>query len=352
MNRDTIKLNNFSFNKTNFEKLNKNDQAHDTWENAIYQFIKNWFDDTDYIITNTSGSTGIPKEIRLAKTSMRNSAQLTNAFFGLDETKTTLLCLPASYIAGKMMLVRAIVGGFNLITVEPKANPFESLETPIDFAAITPYQLHYSIDSLKQIKIENIIVGGGHVNLKLEVLTETIPSRMFETYGMTETCSHIALRQINGLEKADVFSILNGVTIGQNEQDCLTISAPHLFENEIITNDIVEIIDNSSFRWMGRIDSIINSGGIKIYPEFVEKKIESIVTTNFFISSITNEVSENQIVLIIESQENPSKIDLFLKLKKLLTKFEIPKQIFFLPKFVYSTNNKILKKETMKLLDL
>jgi O-succinylbenzoic acid--CoA ligase len=304
MNRfsQQIQLKGLIYNNENIYSLHIENEEENSWRNAIYHFLKNWFDETDFIITHTSGSTGIPKEIRLAKTSMRNSAQMTNAFFELDETKTALLCLPASYIAGKMMLVRAIVGGFNLVTVEPKANPFENLEIPIDFTAITPYQLHYSIDALKQKKVKNIIVGGGHVNFKLEALAETIPSSMFETYGMTETCSHIALRQFNGIEKSDVFSILKGVTIRQNEQDCLVISAPHLFENEIITNDIVEIIDDSSFRWLGRIDSTINSGGIKIYPELVEKKLESIITSNFFISSIADEVYENQIVLIIETQ--------------------------------------------------
>jgi len=351
-NQEKIKLNGKIFHLNNIDELHHSHESIDSWENAIYQFLKNWFDNSDFIITHTSGSTGTPKEIKLAKTAMCNSARMTNRFFGLDETKTALLCLPASYIAGKMMLVRAIMGGFNLITVEPKANPFEKLEIPIDFAAITPYQLHYSIDALKQKKVKNIIVGGGHVNFKLEVLADTIPSRMFETYGMTETCSHIALRQFNGNEKTNFFKILDGVTIRQDERNCLVINAPHLHNEELITNDIVEIIDNRSFRWMGRIDTIINTGGIKIHPEHVEKKLESVISSNFFISSICDEITDNQIVLIIENTENLSKSDLFLHFKKLLSKYETPKQIFFLPKFVYSLSNKILKKETMSLLNL
>ena len=143
MNQETIQINGSIFSKDNFEQLKKNDEAPDSWENAIFLFLKNWFDDTDFVTTHTSGSTGIPKEIRLAKTAMRNSARMTNTFFGLDEKKTALLCLPASYIAGKMMLVRAITGGFNLVTTAPKANPFEQLKMQIDFTAITPYQLHY-----------------------------------------------------------------------------------------------------------------------------------------------------------------------------------------------------------------
>lgn len=351
-NQEKIKLNGKIYHLNNIDELHQSHESIDSWENAIYQFLKNWFENSDFIITHTSGSTGTPKEIKLAKTAMRNSARMTNAFFELDETKTALLCLPASYIAGKMMLVRAIMGGFNLITVEPKANPFENLEIPIDFAAITPYQLHYSAETLKLKTVRSIIVGGGHVNIKMETLAETIPSRMYETYGMTETCSHIALRQFNGNEKTNFFKILDGVTIRQDERNCLLINSPHLHYEELITNDIVEIIDNRSFRWMGRIDSIINTGGIKIHPEQIEKKLESVIPNNFFISSINDNIIENQIVLIIESNEGQSKNNFHEKFKTLLSKYEIPKQIFILPKFVYSSSNKILKKETMSMLNL
>ena len=87
MNQETIQINGSIFSKDNFEQLKKNDEAPDSWENAIFLFLKNWFDDTDFVTTHTSGSTGIPKEIRLAKTAMRNSARMTNTFFGLDEKK-------------------------------------------------------------------------------------------------------------------------------------------------------------------------------------------------------------------------------------------------------------------------
>lgn len=350
MNQETIQLNGSIFSKSNFEQLKKNYESPDSWEHAIYLFLKNWFDDTDFVITHTSGSTGIPKEIRLAKTAMRNSARMTNAFFGLDETKTALLCLPASYIAGKMMLVRAIVGGFNLITVEPKANPFELLETDIDFTAITPYQLHFSVETLKQKMVKNIIVGGGHVNSMLETLAESIPSTMFETYGMTETCSHIALRQFNRENKSDIFSILNGVTIRQDERECLVIDAPHLLSEEIITNDIVETFNHSSFRWLGRFDSTINSGGVKIHPEQVEKKLEGFIPSSYFIASQPDDVLGEKVILVIESADYAAsqRAELNASIEKLLAKFEIPKAIYFVPEFVYSSANKILRKETLQ----
>ena len=355
MNSSTIKLNGIIYTQKNLGKLLNTNEPKDSWHNAIYHFLKNWYDDSDFILSQTSGSTGKPKGIQLAKASMRNSARMTNQFFGLTDDKTALLCLPASYIAGKMMLVRALVGGFNLITVEPSANPFLNLQTPIDFTAITPYQLFHSAESLHSKLVQKIIVGGGPVTNKLEKLASEIPSALYETYGMTETCSHIALRRFNGAEKSDFFTILNGVNIHKDERECLVITAPHLLDDEIKTNDIVELIDPKSFRWLGRADAVINSGGIKIHPEQVEKKLDGIIPTSYFITSLPDELLENKVVLVIESDTYSSEKELSLinEFGIKLGKYELPKQILYIPEFVYSESNKVLKIDTLnKVLDL
>ncbi len=346
---ETIKLNGEIFNREKIADLKTSYESTVSWQSSIYEFLTNWFDDSDFIVSFTSGSTGTPKEIRLLKTSMRNSARMTNAFFGLDKTKTALLCLPASYIAGKMMLVRGIVGGFNLIIVEPKANPFENLTLLIDFTAITPYQLYHSAETLKSGTIRNIIVGGGHINAKLEALAAEISASLYETYGMTETASHIALRCLNGNRKSDYFTVLDGVSIRQDERNCLAISASHLAEKEFISNDIVELKDSKSFRWLGRFDSVINSGGVKIHPEQLEKKLEEYIASNFFISSVPDELLGNKVVLVIESEtfNHEREENLKAHFAKVLSKYEIPKQIFYLSAFIYSESNKFLRNETL-----
>ena len=346
---DTIRLNGTTYNRSNFEQLHFTDEPQDSWRNAIYHFLQNWFDDSDFILAHTSGSTGKPKSIQLLKQSMLNSARMTNQFFGLDAASVALLCLPASYIAGKMMLVRAMVSGFNLINVAPSANPFEKLPISIDFAAITPYQLFHSAESLQKASVHKIIVGGSPVTSKLEHLSENIPSELYETYGMTETCSHIALRQFNGKGKSDCFIVLDGITIRQDDRGCLTIKAPHLLKDEIQTNDVVELIGRDSFRWLGRADSAINSGGIKIHPEQVEKKLEGIISSSYFISSVPDEVLENKVVLVIESETYTPQQEEILKsqLENLLGKYELPKQIFYIPRFIYSSGNKVLRKATL-----
>ncbi len=355
MKIERIILNGNSYSNENLDKLRQIANSGESWHLAIYDFLKNWFDDSETITVYTSGSTGLPKAIQLTKTAMRNSARMTNAFFGLNATTTALLCLPANYIAGKMMMVRAIEGKFNLITVEPKANPFENLQQAIDFTAITPYQLQHSVEEIKKLEfkkldIKKMIVGGAKINSETEVVIQQFSTAIYETYGMTETCSHIALRAVNGNNKSDYFKVLNGVSIRTNENDCLCIKAPHLLEDEIITNDIVEFIDNEQFMIKGRFDNIINSGGVKLNPEQIEQKLETLISVPYFISSKPGSALGNKVILVIESSpfttENEAKLIVAIGAK--LEKYERPKEILYIPQFCYSATNKLLKAETLE----
>ncbi len=347
---DEIILNGKSYAKHNVRELDRIADAVDSWQRAIYDFLKNWFDDSETIVVHTSGSTGKPKDIQLTKNAMRNSARMTNAFFGLNETSTALLCLPANYIAGKMMMVRAIEGKFNLITVEPKANPFENLQQAIDFTAITPYQLLHSLEEIKRLEIKKMIVGGAKINSETAAAVQQFSTAIYETYGMTETYSHIALRAVNGHEKSDFFQILKGISIRKNENDCLCIKAPHLLSDEISTNDIVELIDDEQFKIVGRFDNIINSGGIKINPETIEQKLEKLISFPYFISSKPDNVLGNKVILVIQSSPLTPKFEaeLIKAIDISLEKYERPKEIIYISQFCYSDTNKLLKAETLR----
>jgi O-succinylbenzoic acid--CoA ligase len=345
-----ITLNNQLFNYSELHQI----PTDTPWQQAIVSFLQDWFDDNDSITVQTSGSTGTPKTYELKKQCMVNSARMTNEFFNLDSSKTALLCMPATYIAGKMMLVRALVGGFNLLCVEPSAKPFEQVKQVIDFVAVTPYQMQCTLDAGSSVKtvrapslpitIHNIIIGGAPVSQALENQCKDIPANIYETYGMTETFSHIALRKLN-TEKA--FTILKGISILQDDRDCLIISAPELTEEELQTNDIVELVDDTHFRWLGRIDNVINSGGVKIHPELVERKLEGLISLRYFMGSLPDEKLGEKVVLVIESATPlPNLED---SLKQILDKFEMPKQILYVPEFVCSVSGKMLRTETLNL---
>jgi len=354
--KDSITLNGCLYGKDNLNELLKPYESSDLWNSAIYNFLEDWFDKSATITVHTSGSTGKPKDIQLTKTAMRNSARMTNAFFGLNTHSIALLCLPADYIAGKMMLVRAIEGQFNLITVEPNAKPFANLNQSIDFTAITPYQLAHSLEDIKllenkKIEIGKIIVGGAKINSETEAFVQQLNVAVFETYGMTETCSHIALRAVNGQNKSEFFSVLEGIAIRKNENNCLCIKAPHILSEELITNDIVELVDDNHFKIIGRLDNIINSGGVKINPETIEKKLEKHINKPFFITSLPDEFLGSKVVLVIELATPSMLIQAEMKIiiDSFLEKFERPKEIIIVPRFCYSATNKLLKSETLAL---
>jgi len=316
------------------------------WESEIFRFILEWVSDNDFVIVHTSGSTGIPKTFEQPKERMINSALMTAEYFGLDDRTNALLCLPVSYIAGKMMIVRAFVTGMNLITVEPSSNPFSALPGKINFAAITPFQLAHSLTALKEMPVDTVIVGGGEIPYDLEIQCQQVTSNLYATYAMTETSSHIAIRAVNGMQKSSFYEVLKNVRISVDERTCLVINAPHLTPELLVTNDIVDIKDDTHFEWIGRSDNVINSGGLKIFPEQVEKKLFSIIPRRFFIAGLPDAVFGEKVTLFIEGESYSLQQlqDLDRNMDSLLTRFEFPRQIVFIPVFDLSPAGKILKK--------
>jgi len=316
------------------------------WESEIFRFILEWVSKKDFVIVHTSGSTGIPKLMEQPKERMINSALMTAEYFGLSENTHALLCLPVSYIAGKMMIVRAFVTGMNLITVEPSSDPFSALRGKIHFAAITPFQLAHSLTALEDRPVDAVIIGGGEIPYDLEMQCQQISSNLYATYAMTETSSHIAIRAVNGIHKSPLYEVLKNVRVSVDERSCLVINAPHLTPELLVTNDIVDIKDDTHFEWIGRSDNVINSGGLKIFPEQVEKKLFSLIPRRFFIAGLTDAVLGEKVTLFIEGKPyNPRQLqELNRNMDTLLTRFESPRQTVFIPVFDLSSAGKILKK--------
>ncbi len=322
------------------------------YEQQIGSFLLDWLKPTSYLEVHTSGSTGTPKKIRLKKQHMVNSALATSRFFDLPSTTTALLCLPAEYIAGKMMLVRAMFLGWDLDTVPPSSNPLDNLFKVYDFSAMTPFQLDNSIARLHLVK--KLIIGGGAVSPRLKKMLQDVDARIFETYGMTETSSHIAAKKLNPRKKNNgnrPFKLMPNVSISQDERGCLIIKAPNILDEEIVTNDVVEIVTYKKFHWKGRYDNIINSGGIKLFPEQIERKLNKVLDHRFFVTSLPDESLGDKLVLFVEDDFSEDTIDeLQEKISsiKSLGKYEKPKKIYLIEKFEETPNGKIHRENTLK----
>ena len=345
-------LNNQKYTKSELLKLSS--QTYKTaWQQSFWNFIKTWLNEKNYVEVKTSGSTGTPKIIRLEKKRMIASAKATGDFFNLKPNDKALLCLPCDYIAGKMMVVRAIVLGLNLYSVEPTGNPLKSVENEgFQFGAMIPLQV---LNSLKNHRnrfenIEKMIIGGGVVDNSLSNKLQSIKNQCFATYGMTETITHIAVKTLNGKQKSNTYLALKNVSFSQDNRDCLVIDAPYLSENQIITNDIIKLYSKSSFEWLGRFDNVINTGGIKVNPEQIEQKIEPFIDTDFFIASENDEKLGSKVILVIENEGKINTDLLKQQFQTILSKFEMPKKIYVLPQFERTETGKIQRKRNLEVL--
>jgi o-succinylbenzoate---CoA ligase len=306
-------------------------------------FLFSWFDQKDFIEIHTSGSTGKPKKIHLEKTKMQASASATLEFFKLTPGNTALNCLPMQYIAGRMMLVRAMVGGLHIDCVTPSSRPLSGTNKSYDFCAMVPIQVQNSLLDIHRIK--KLIIGGAPCPESLKSQISNLESHIYESYGMTETISHIAVRLLSRNAQQEFFECLPDVKIRTDSKSCLVIDAPYLSTAEIITNDIVDIISSSTFRWLGRHDNIINVGGTKVIPELIEKKLSPYIPERFFVISEPNEKMGEMVVLVIERPI--MKID--IKIFEGLERFEKPLKIYFISEFMETATGKIKRKESLEM---
>lgn len=347
------------------------------WESHLAEFITNWFSDTGFIEVNTSGSTGLPKVIRHSKSAMMQSATMTCDFFKLEPGMNALLCMSTRNIAGMMMVVRSFVRQLNLIPVPPDGRPLKSLpiSASIDFCAMVPAQLYNSIvnepDRNRLSCIRNLIIGGAPVSHRLSEMIKELNCNVWLTFGMTETMSHIALRKLNGSDASDYFEVLEGVEISSGEEGNLIVKVPFIGDELIVTNDLVEIVAPGKFRWLGRKDHVIISGGFKIFPEVVEQTIAPVVekfigemtggiinsatdsTLRFFIAPMPDDKLGEIPVLVIEGdfsddQKQHAEKLLTELLSSIVKKHEIPRRFFFMPRFIETPTHKIIRSATVK----
>lgn len=312
----------------------------------VQHFIEDFLGKNEYIIAHTSGSTGAPKEIALLKSHVISSASKTIQFLDIQKGQTGLLCLNPDTIAGKMMIVRALVAKLRLIVVDATSNPLETVNEHIDFAAMVPLQVEKSLlkQNEKLSTISKLIVGGAPISAKLNKTLANFENTVYQTFGMTETISHIALKKLNS-PKNEPYTALSGVYFTE-QKNCLVIHAPEIGVVYLKTNDIIELIDTQHFNWLGRKDFVINSGGMKIHPEQVESALAELFEVPFFIAGMEDESLGQKVVLFMEcNQDNlPDK----LILSNVLNRFQMPKEIFSYETFIYTSSHKINRPETIK----
>ena len=272
----------------------------------LYLFLNEWFNDSPVITVHTSGSTGTPKELIVRKDQMMQSARLTCEFLNLKQGESALLCMNLRYIGAMMLVVRALVAGLDLIVRPASGHPLSDVKQPLRFAAMVPLQVYNTLrtpeekERLKQTEI--LIIGGGAIDEALETEIKSLPGAVYSTYGMTETLSHIALRRLNGPAASEHYHPFSSVHLSLSPENTLVIEAPLVCADILQTNDIARIHPDGSFSILGRKDNVINSGGIKIQAEEIEKKLRLLIPIPFVITSVPDKRLGQAVVLLLAEQ--------------------------------------------------
>ena len=325
-------------------------------------FIIDWLEGQKAFDQKSSGTTGVPKTLQIARSLMQVSAEQTLSHLGLRKGGTALLCLSSKYIGAKMVLVRALINQMDIILIEPSSNPLKEpalRRKEISLSSMVPLQVQKIIDTEGPEAFENfqnILIGGAGVNPALDrQLSKINTTRFFHTYGMTETVSHIALREVKGLD-SKAYNLLPGNTIRLTHEQTLEVSGPVTQGKWISTNDVVNPISDTQFEYIGRIDNVINSGGIKVHPEELEASLhdsmQQLGYDEFIITSTPDDSLGEKIVLLIESSSTRKEDIILQHIEKnaVLTGHIKPRQVYFLPSFIRTENGKIRRSETTGLL--
>ena len=311
---------------------------------SLEEFLSEWNNDSPFIEVKTSGSTGEPKAMLVEKRRMLASARITCDFLGLRPGDTALLCMSLDYIAGKMMVVRAIERHLHLLTVPPTGHPLSTLLTPHStlhtphsslhtppssllpprFTAMVPLQVYNTLQVPEErerlMQVEHLIIGGGAIDEAMETELRQFPNAVWSTYGMTETLSHIALRRISGPEASEWYTPFPSVHLSLSDEGCLIIDAPEVCPEPLITNDIAEL-STRQFRILGRKDNVICSGGLKIQAEELERQLRPHMSAPFVISKRADEKFGEVVVLITEGSPSDARIIC----ERILPKYHQPK---------------------------
>lgn len=313
----------------------------------LYLFLNEWFNDSPVITVHTSGSTGVPKELIARKDQMMQSARLTCEFLNLQAGDTALLCMNLRYIGAMMVVVRSLVAGLNLIVRPASGHPLSDISVSLKFAAMVPLQVYNTLhtreekEQLKQTEI--LIIGGGAVDEALEAEIKSLPIAVYSTYGMTETLSHIALRRLNGNSASDHYYPFSSVELSLSPENTLVIKASLICDDILQTNDIARIYPDGSFIILGRKDNVINSGGIKIQAEEVEKLLRPFIPVPFVITSVPDPRLGQAVTLLFEGELDME--ELKNKVQEILSPYHRPKYIRMVDLIPQTGNGKINRVE-------
>jgi O-succinylbenzoic acid--CoA ligase len=357
---DSIWINGHSYNLAYYIHDPTKTQYLDTFEEGIISFIIDWKSGRKTFELRTSGTTGESKAITIYRDQMIASAKMTLSYLHLRKGDKLLLCLNPSYVAGIMMIVRSLVGDLELYVLSPTANPLLNRKLNYNFhlSSFVPYQVNEILKHPRSLfnfkQIQNILIGGADIPDSLAQTLKAFENNIYQTFGMTETVSHVGLKRLSGQQASSFYEVPDGIEIDVDARGCLTVTGKITGGKTIVTNDLADLYEGKKFKWKGRIDQVINTGGIKIRINDLEDRIHSIfesadLTKSFFIAGFPDNKLGEKVILTIETQkEEIDEGNIRKILRSKLSRYEVPKEIYTYHKFPLTATGKIDKKAIIK----
>lgn len=297
----------------------------------IEDFIKEWNNSDSFITAHTSGSTGTPKAIQLSKYLVVQSAIATCQFFNIPENKRLHSCVSCRYIGGKMVVIRGLANNCEATFEVPSNTPylyndFTSLvnseysrlyhkiannpkstlhDIPIEMASVVASQMPWILANLATLpRVNTYLIGGGTIPADIRRMIINHGVNAWESYGMTETASHIAVRRVSLSTDEVPFSLMPDVSVELDSRGCLVVRRDG-FE-PIFTNDIGTITEDGKILIHGRIDNVIVSGGLKFHPEKAEELLSNLLPFPFFFRGRPDKKWGEAVEMVIEVSEEIS----------------------------------------------
>ncbi|HQV74087.1 MAG TPA: AMP-binding protein [Flavobacteriales bacterium] len=333
-----------------FSKLKDERKQGEDWKEAIHSTLFNIVFGNGSMAAFTSGTTGPPKKLTIPKRDLVNSARLTAETFDLNEGDRVLLCLPCNFIAGKMMFVRAMALGLDLHVIDPRGSVLDNLKVTdrFKFAPMVPLQLYRAIQENKarvEEQFEMVLLGGGPVSEALMEDLQDLSTNVFQSYGSTETVTHVALRKLNGRDRNDSYSAIGKVHFGRDPRGCLVVFTPHLSVKQHITNDLIELHDETHFTWLGRYDNVILSGGKKIFPEQLEAKTAGLLPFPHYFKAFPDPELGQAVMLVLATDRPQDEVmpEVLETLMANLDPHEWPRRVQALERIEMTSGGKVIR---------
>ncbi len=335
-----------------FTRVDRSKQrARTEWMVGLYQTVIALVLRRGGLRVTTSGTTGPPKAFTIPRNDLVNSARLTGTTFHLLPGDRVLHCLPEQFIAGKMMTVRGFALGLNMHFIDPQGGVLNKLMVAdrFKFVAMVPLQLHRAIQEDRarvEAQFETILLGGGPVSQALIEDMADLKVQVYQSYGSTETVTHVALRRLNGPDGGDTpFAALGRCHFGRDPRSCLVVYTPHLSTKQHLTNDLAELLDDTHFRWQGRYDNVILSGGKKIFPEQLEARTAGVLPYPHYFTAVSDPVLGQAVMLVLETDRPQNEVlpEVLEQVMAVLHPHEWPRRVQALSRIQRTESGKVIR---------